>query len=154
MILLVCFSWHKWSLLTSGCWVVSSLCANTLKTKEWYQYIIARSPLNVSSMTSGRAMRRGQNCFVFTFMHLADTFIQSDFRLYICTVSMWGSLGIEPTTFALLTQCSNHTFLYKGSRKKHTHTHTHTHTHARTHTHTHTHTNKKKLTHTIYRLAP
>ncbi len=47
----------------------------------------------------------------FTFMHLADAFIQSDFQSiqaihlyfqYVC------SLGIEPTTFALLTQCSNH----------------------------------------------
>ncbi len=34
----------------------------------------------------------------FTFMHLADAFIQS----------LSQSLGIEPTTFALLTQCSNH----------------------------------------------
>ncbi len=50
--------------------------------------------------------------FTFTFMHLADGFIQSDsailhlyiiihFFHYVC------SLGIEPTTFALLTQCSN-----------------------------------------------
>ncbi len=57
--------------------------------------------------------------FTFTFMHLADAFIQSDLQCiqaihlycqYVC------SLGIEPTTFALLTQCSNHwatgTFLY------------------------------------------
>ncbi len=45
----------------------------------------------------------------FTFMHLADAFIQSDLQCiqaihlycqYMC------SLGIEPTTFALLTQCS------------------------------------------------
>ncbi len=33
-------------------------------------------------------------------MHLADAFIQSDFYQYVC------SLGIEPTTFELLTQCS------------------------------------------------
>ncbi len=42
-------------------------------------------------------------------MHLADAFIQSDlqsaFRLYIFCQYMC-SLGIEPTTFALLTQCS------------------------------------------------
>ncbi len=39
--------------------------------------------------------------FTFTFMHLADAFIQSDiFCQYVC------SLGIEPTTFVLLTQCS------------------------------------------------
>ncbi len=49
-----------------------------------------------------------QTCgeFTFTFMHLADAFIQSDLQAihlycqYVC------SLGIEPTTFALLTQCS------------------------------------------------
>ncbi len=41
-------------------------------------------------------------------MHLADAFIQSDLAIqaiylycqYVC------SLGIKPTTFALLTQCS------------------------------------------------
>ncbi len=40
-------------------------------------------------------------------MHLADAFIQSDLvhSGYTCIVSMC-SLGIEPTTFALLTQCS------------------------------------------------
>ncbi len=45
--------------------------------------------------------------FTFTFKHLADAFIQSDlhscytyFSQYMC------SLGIEPTTFALLAQCS------------------------------------------------
>ncbi len=50
-------------------------------------------------------------CFTFTFMHLSDAFIQSNLQCiqaihlycqYMC------SLGIEPTTFALLTQCSNH----------------------------------------------
>ncbi len=48
--------------------------------------------------------------FTFFLMHLADAFIQSDLQYiqvihfhlghYVC------SLGIEPTTFALLTQCS------------------------------------------------
>ncbi len=47
--------------------------------------------------------------FTFTCMHLADAFIQSDLQCiqaihlycqYVC------SLGIKPTTFALLTQCS------------------------------------------------
>ncbi len=37
-------------------------------------------------------------------MHLADAFIQSDFQA-ICFQYVY-SLGIEPTTFALLTQCS------------------------------------------------
>ncbi len=50
-------------------------------------------------------------CLHFTFMHLADAFIQSDLQCiqaihlycqYVC------SLGIEPTTFALLTQRSKH----------------------------------------------
>ncbi len=43
-------------------------------------------------------------------MHLADAFIQSDLQCIQAIfffVSMC-SLGIEPTTFALLTQCSNH----------------------------------------------
>ncbi len=42
-------------------------------------------------------------------LHLADAFIQSDsaFRLYIFCQYVC-SLGIEPTTFVLLTQCSNH----------------------------------------------
>ncbi len=46
----------------------------------------------------------------FTFMHLADAFIQSNLQCIQAIhffVSMC-SLGIEPTTFALLTQCSNH----------------------------------------------
>ncbi len=45
---------------------------------------------------------------IFTFMHLADAFIQSDFsafRLYIYCQYVC-SLRIEPTTFALLMQCS------------------------------------------------
>ncbi len=42
-------------------------------------------------------------------MHLADAFIQSDLQVYsgytfFCQYMC--SLGIEPTTFALLTQCS------------------------------------------------
>ncbi len=68
----------------------------------------------------------------FTFMHLADAFIQSDLQciqaihLYCQCVC---SLGIEPTTFALLTQCSNH--WATGTHTPHTHPH-------RPHTHTHT----------------
>ncbi len=58
--------------------------------------------------------------YIFTFMHLADAFFQSDLQciqaihLYCQYVR---SLGIEPTTFALLTQCSNHwaTFFIFGS---------------------------------------
>ncbi len=42
-------------------------------------------------------------------MHLADTFIQSDLQciqaIHFSFISMC-SLGIEPTTFALPTQCS------------------------------------------------
>ncbi len=42
----------------------------------------------------------------FTFMHLADAFIQSDFRLYIYCQYVC-SLGIEPTTF-----CAANAMLY------------------------------------------
>ncbi len=50
-----------------------------------------------------------KNLMSFTFMHLGDAFIQSDlqciqaihfFSQYMC------SLGIEPTTFVLLTECA------------------------------------------------
>ncbi len=50
-------------------------------------------------------------CIYISHLHLSDAFIQSDLQCiqdinlyyqYVC------SLGIEPTTFALLTQCSNH----------------------------------------------
>ncbi len=45
----------------------------------------------------------------FTFMHLSDAFIQSDLQ-YVQVIHLYCqymcSLGIEPTTFALLTQCS------------------------------------------------
>ncbi len=53
--------------------------------------------------------------FTFTFIHLADAFIQSNlqyiqviifFCQYVC------SLGIKPTSFALLTQCSTTGTLY------------------------------------------
>ncbi len=44
----------------------------------------------------------------FTFMHLADAFIQSDSKAIHLYCQYMCSLGIEPTTFALLTQCSNH----------------------------------------------
>ncbi len=41
-------------------------------------------------------------------MHLADAFIQSDLQnnQVICFCQYVCYLGIEPTTFALLTQCS------------------------------------------------
>ncbi len=48
---------------------------------------------------------------IYLNLHLSDAFIQSNLQCiqaihfycqYVC------SLGIEPTTFALLTQCSNH----------------------------------------------
>ncbi len=46
-------------------------------------------------------------------LHLADAFIQSDLQciqiiIFFLSVQYMCSLGIEPTTFALLTQCSNH----------------------------------------------
>ncbi len=51
-----------------------------------------------------------QLTFTFTFMHLADTFIQSDLHCIQVTVSTFDqvllSLGIEPMILALLTPCS------------------------------------------------
>ncbi len=47
---------------------------------------------------------------LFTFMHLADAFIQSDLHCIQVTVSTFYqlllSLGIEPMILALLTPCS------------------------------------------------
>ncbi len=45
----------------------------------------------------------------FTFMHLADTFIQSDLQLhsgYTFLISMCVPWELNPQPFALLTQCS------------------------------------------------
>ncbi len=58
-----------------------------------------------------RVERRDWAHFTFTFMHLADAFIQSDLQCYSCYTFFCQyvcSLGIEPTTCALLMQCSNH----------------------------------------------
>ncbi len=48
--------------------------------------------------------------FTFTFMHLADAFIQSDLHCIQVTVSTFYqlllSLGIEPMILALLAPCS------------------------------------------------
>ncbi len=48
--------------------------------------------------------------YIYIYIYLADAFVQSDlqcsaFRLYIYCQHVC-SLGIEPSTFALLTQCS------------------------------------------------
>ncbi len=63
--------------------------------------------------------------YIFTFMHLPDTFIQSFlFRLYIFFVSMCVPWELNPQPFALLTQCSTtepvYIYIYI-----YTHTHTH-----------------------------
>ncbi len=62
-------------------------------------------------------------CDAFTFTHLTDAFTQNDLQSiqaihfycqYVC------SLGIEPTTFALLTQCSitePHKHIYQPASK-------------------------------------
>ncbi len=45
----------------------------------------------------------------FTFMHLADAFIQSDLvhsRLYMFFITMCVPWELNPQPFALLTQCS------------------------------------------------
>ncbi len=52
----------------------------------------------------------GYRHFTFTFMHLADAFIQSDLHCIQVTVSTFDqlllSLGIEPMILALLAPCS------------------------------------------------
>ncbi len=70
---------------------------------SWTSLVFCTGSLR--STMSSRCLHQNHT---FTFTHLADAFIQSDlqwiqaihFCHYVC------SLGIEPTTFALLTQCS------------------------------------------------
>ncbi len=99
-------------------------CHKAQIISDWFlehdnEFILIRSQFNRAPLGCGgtgdshhgRAAEKSA-AITFTFMHLADAFIQSDlqfssFRLYIFCQYVC-SLGIEPTTFALLTQCSNH----------------------------------------------
>ncbi len=59
---------------------------------------------------TNKHMSPNLNTFTFTFMHLADAFIQSDLHCIQVTVStvyqLLLSLGIEPMILALLAPCS------------------------------------------------
>ncbi len=56
---------------------------------------------------TGGAQTKSSFKFTFTFMHLADAFIQSDLHCIQVTVyQLLLSLGIEPMILALLAPCS------------------------------------------------
>ncbi len=60
-----------------------------------------QTPERFSSSASGRAATHKEFLYTFTFMHLADAFIQ---RVLQCIQAIWFyqymcSLGIEPTSF-------------------------------------------------------
>ncbi len=76
-------------------------------------------------MTSKYCERDSKACgasFTFTFMHLADAFIQSDLHCIQITVlhfyQLLLSLGIEPMILALLAPCS--TIWATGKLQRHT----------------------------------
>ncbi len=88
---------------------------HTKQGESTFSYYAARSwnqlPEEIKCAKTLATFKSSLKTYLFIFMHLADAFIQSDlqciqvihfFCQYMC------SLGIEPTTFALLTQCSNH----------------------------------------------
>ncbi len=61
-----------------------------------------------------------KNCIAFTFMHLADAFIQSDLQciqvIHFLPVGYMCSLGIEPTTFAPVNHWATGTLWYSSSK--------------------------------------
>ncbi len=86
-----------------------------------------------------------------TFMHLADAFVQSDLQciqaIHFFFCEYMCSLGIEPTTFVLLTQCSTTEPQEHMYSCTHTCTHTHRDTQRHTHRETHKHTCRERHTH-------
>ncbi len=81
---------------------------NVLSEHMYWSKIVHQSYLYVY-VSYPYLFRIKTSWFANNFKHLTDTFIQSNllqavhlYCQYVC------SLGIEPTTFALLTQCSNH----------------------------------------------
>ncbi len=73
-------------------------------------YCVSCSKFAVMIFSSQSVISRVYTEFTFTFMHLADTFIQSDLTCIQVTVSTFYqlllSLGIEPMILALLAPCS------------------------------------------------
>ncbi len=66
----------------------------------------------MSAVLTTSSIIKDQSIYYYIYiMHLADAFIQSDLQciqaIHLFCQYVY-SLGIEPTTFALLTQCSNH----------------------------------------------
>ncbi len=95
--------------------LVSPTSSSVRRSSKYLRRACRRSPtLNSLSLslctTAGSWSHRKTHTFTFTFMHLADAFIQSDLHCIQVTVSTFDqlllSLGIEPMILALLTPCS------------------------------------------------
>jgi len=89
---------------------------------------------------------RHTDTHTFTFMHLADAFIQSDLQLHsgytfslvhVFPGNRTHNLSLSWRNVLPLSHTGTRTHTHTGT---HTHTHTHTHTYSGTRTHTHTHT--------------
>ncbi len=87
-----------------------TFCTKGLQfNRNWHKHFSAHCELQ--KYASIPSLQR--HCFIlshtFTFMHLADAFIQSDLQLhsgYTLTVSTCVPWESNPQPFALLTQCS------------------------------------------------
>ncbi len=72
------------------------------------QFLEGHSPAEFSSNPAPTHIPCSYIYITFTFMHLADAFIQSDlFRLHIFFICMCVPWELNPQPFALLTQCSS-----------------------------------------------
>ncbi len=95
------------------------LCISIFRPTKTYfvfyfkHHILGKAFLLLVTVQINWPMKIKMSCTIgiIIHLHLTDAFIQSDLQCiqaihlycqYVC------SLGIEPTTFALLTQCSNH----------------------------------------------
>ncbi len=89
------------------CLLLGSLCPVHGRL-QWAHIVLSshKKVIRQRAELLSRQGRPGDLCITFTFMHLADTFIQSDLQCIQVINFCVCSLGIEPTTFALLTQCS------------------------------------------------
>ncbi len=90
--------------LPTGSFLAScSLCSCTLRS--WIPGGGANGSIEADAYTAVQKFGSSK-CFTFTFMHLADAFIQMHLGYTFFFCQYMCSLRIEPTTFALLTQCS------------------------------------------------
>ncbi len=88
-------------------WIINNIFYNTV---HLFSTVTGRGRFWFTRICRGHDILTRGNV-IFTFMHLADDFIQSDLQwiqAIIFFVSMCVPWELNPQPFALLTQCSNH----------------------------------------------